>query len=93
MQVAKYIFYLSRRGRKAEEELTDRYKDQMPSGIEIKVTNPNGFVIIGRENRLSQEQRLDLEVVKRKYKNVIDIITYDNLLERLSFMIEQVRRS
>jgi len=45
---------------------------------------------MGRDNNLGHDQRQDFEVVKRKYKNVIDIITYDDLLRRLDFIIKQL---
>ena len=47
---------------------------------------------MGREANLSDEQRDDFEIVKRKYKNVIDILTYDDLLQRLDFTIEQIQK-
>ena len=62
-------------------------------GFEINITNPKGFIIMGRENDLSIEQKKDFEVVKRKYKNVIDIISYDDLLNRLKFTIEQIKKN
>lgn len=46
---------------------------------------------MGRENKLSSDQKKDFEVVKRKYKNIIDIITYDNLIERLELSINQIK--
>lgn len=45
-----------------------------------------------RETNLSDKQRDDFEIVKRKYKKVIDIITYDDLLQRLDFAIEQIQK-
>ncbi len=47
---------------------------------------------MGRENNLSLDQKSDFDVVKRKYKNIVDIITYDNLLERLHFTMEQIQK-
>lgn len=93
MQVEKYIFYLIKWGRKGEEFLTNKYKDELPNGFNIKITNPSGIIIMGRENNLSSAQRQDFEVIKRKYKNVLDIITYDDLLERLRFTIEQLKKN
>jgi hypothetical protein len=55
----------------------------------IKITNPSGLIIMGRTVGLSEEQIQDFEVIKRKYKNVIDIITYDDLISRLKFTIKQ----
>jgi hypothetical protein len=93
MQIEKYIYYLNRWGESGEVFLTNKYKDKIPEGFEINITNPKGFIIMGRENNLSIEQKKDFEVVKRKYKNVIDIISYDDLLNRLKFMIQQIKKN
>lgn len=93
MQIEKYIYYLNRWGENGEVFLTNKYKDEIPQGFEINITNPKGFIIMGREHNLSIEQKKDFEVVKRKYKNVIDIISYDDLLNRLKFMIEQIKKN
>ena len=92
MQLEKYIYYLNRWGVDGERFLTDKYRQQLPQNFDIKITNPSGIIIMGRENNLSLEQKADFEVVKRKYKNVVDIITYDNLLERLRCMVEQIQK-
>ena len=90
MQIEKYVFYLNKWGRKGEDRLTTRYKAGLPPDFSIKITNPGGIVIMGRDNNLTQAQRQDFEVVKRKYKNIIDIITYDDLLRRLDFIVQQL---
>lgn len=92
MQIEKYIYYLNRWSINGEKYLTEKYKDRLPDNFDIKITNPSGIIIMGRENELSREQKQDFEVVKRKYKNVIDIITYDNLLERLKYTITQIKK-
>lgn len=92
MQLEKYIYHLNRSGAAGEKRLNDKYSDRLPKELSIKITNPKGFIISGRENNLSPEQKSDFEVVKRKYKNVIDIITYDDLLQRLRFTIEQIKK-
>lgn len=91
MQVEKYIFYLNKWGKAGEESLTNKYKSELPDGLEIKITNPSGIIVMGRNSNLSEEQIQDFEVIKRKYKNVIDIITYDDLLNRLRVTIEQLK--
>lgn len=90
MQVEKYVFYLNKWGRAGETSLTEKYKAELPVDFSIKITNPGGLIIMGRDNNLGHDQRQDFEVVKRKYKNVIDIITYDDLLRRLEFIIKQL---
>lgn len=92
MQIEKYIYYLNRWSIRGEKILTEKYKNELPENFEIKITNPSGIIIMGRENKLTIDQKRDFEVVKRKYKNVIDIITYDNLIERLKFTIEQIKK-
>ena len=89
MQIEKYIFYLNKWGKKGEEKLTETYKTALPDNFEIKITNPSGIIIMGRKKGLSDAQLQDFEVIKRKYKNVIDIITYDDLIERLEFTLKQ----
>ncbi len=93
MQLEKYIYHLGRWGRKGEEFLSARYRDRLPNGLQLKVINPRGFIIMGRENTLTDRQRDDFEIIKRKYRNVIDIITYDDLLKRLSLTVSQLRTS
>lgn len=89
MQIEKYIFYLNKWGKKGEEKLTEHYKGKLAKDFKIKITNPCGLIIMGRTTGLSNDQIQDFEVIKRKYKNVIDIITYDDLLSRLEFTINQ----
>jgi hypothetical protein len=89
MQIEKYIFYLNKWGRKGEEKLTKHYKDDIADGFQIRITNPCGIIIMGRNKGMSIAQQQDFEVIKRKYKNVIDIITYDDLTRRLEFTIAQ----
>jgi hypothetical protein len=93
MQIEKYIFYLNKWGKRGEEFLTKMYSESLADGFQIKITNPNGIIVMGREHTLNSNQRDDFEVIKRKYKNIIDIITYDDLLKRLRFIIEQLQRT
>jgi len=88
MQVEKYLFHLNKWGVKGENTLTERYKDELTSGVSIKVTNPSGIIIMGRSHELTREQKQDFEIIKRKYKNVIDVVTYDDLLSRLQVVLQ-----
>lgn len=92
MQIEKYIYYLNKTGIAGERRLTEKYKEQLPENLEIKITNPNGMIIMGRDINLTKEQLSDFEIIKRKYKNVIDIFTYDDLLRRMEIMIKQLQK-
>ena len=89
MQIEKYIYYLCSWGHNGEKTLTERYSTGLPKNLRIHIVNPGGIVIMGRDHELSEEQRADFEIVKRKYRNVIDIITYDDLIHRLELQIER----
>ncbi|CAI0925920.1 Shedu immune nuclease family protein [Serratia quinivorans] len=89
MQIEKYIFHLSKSGDLGEKKLTQQFKCKLPEGFEIKITNPGGFIIMGRKLNLRNEQLQDFEIIKRKYKNLIDILTYDDLIERLEFILNK----
>lgn len=87
MQAEKYIFHLSKWGIQGERELTKRYAADIPPGMKIRISNPKAIIILGRDQMFGADmddgQRLDFEVIRRKYANMIDIITYDDLLRRL----------
>ncbi len=78
---------------KGTQLLNKKYGGALPPGIEIKVTNPSGLVLIGRDENLTPEQRLDFEVVRRHYKNMVDIITYDDLLRRLRSILALLKQT
>lgn len=92
MQLQKYLFLLSRSGRRGETRLQNRYADELPAGLILRIKSPQGLVLLGRHEGLSQEQMDDFEVVRRQYKNVIDIITYDDLVRRLRVSIDEFAR-
>lgn len=93
MQAEKYLFHLSKWGVAGEQALNERYGAALPPGVTLRITNPKAMIIIGRDRRadgqvaLSAQQRFDLEVIKRKYANMLDILTYDDLLRRLNAII------
>ncbi len=98
MQAEKYLFHLSKWGVDGEKKLTAKYQAQLPPGLPIRITNPKALLILGRDRKadgsaaLSATQLFDLEVIKRKYANMMDIITYDDLLRRLESIIASLKR-
>ena len=98
MQAEKYIFHLSKWGVAGEKKLTNKYADQLPPDMNIRITNPKAMIILGRDrlkngsSALNKVQLLDLEVIKRKYANMMDIMTYDDLLRRLENIIASLKR-
>lgn len=91
MQLEKYIFNLNKSGQNIERNLTKKYKNELPEGFEIRITNPGGIVIMGRDNNLTEDQLRDFRIIKRQYKNIIDIFTYDDIIAMLENIIEKFR--
>lgn len=83
MQVEKYLFHFNRSGQSGEQKLTKKYSSELAEGFEIKIVNPTGIIIMGRDKGLTTAQKNDFEVIRRQYRNLVDIITYDDLLRRL----------
>ena len=75
MQIEKYIYHLNRWGQEAKKYLNDTYKDSLPEGMYIRNINPKGIIIMGSTNGFSEKELNDLEVIKKIYSNIIDIIT------------------
>lgn len=51
--------------------------------FDVKVTNPRVTIIAGRSNNLNEQERRDFDFYRRGLKSVVDLATYDELLERL----------
>jgi hypothetical protein len=91
MQVEKYIYYLNHAGKNKENDIKTKLieKNRNLSGLDIKIRSPHGIIIMGRDDGLSADQLADFEVVKRKYKNIADIVTYNELIRRLELLIKR----
>jgi hypothetical protein len=92
MQVEKYLFHLNKWGFRGEEEINRKRSKDLPQGLKIRIVNPKGLIMLGRDDGFTDHEKFDFEVVRRKYANVMDIITYDDLLRRLDNMIDQMKR-
>lgn len=92
IQAEKYLFYLNKSGQDGEMYITETYRDRLPSGLEIRITNPKAFVLSGRDSNLSTEEQADFDFARRGYSNVVDIISYDDLLRRLDNVISSLHK-
>ncbi|ANH39554.1 hypothetical protein I601_3147 [Nocardioides dokdonensis FR1436] len=87
MQAEKYLFYLSKSGRDGENAIAKKHAADLPTDLEIKIANPKAIILAGRDSNLSAQERFDFEFTRRQYSNVVDIISYDDLLRRLENVI------
>lgn len=87
MQTEKYLYYLNRAGYTFEKELNERYNVEL-AGLFLKIRNPKGIIIGGNSSSFTNQQKDDFELIKKKYSNIMDIITYDDLITRLLNIIK-----
>lgn len=90
-QIEKYIFCLNSSD-KAKEDVSKKLTEFLPEGVEVKIVNPQGILLAGRSNEFSNEQKKDFELIKRQYKHVADIMTYDDLAQRLRNIIASLEK-
>jgi len=93
MQAEKYLFHLNKWGQAGEREIYEKRKSELPIGIKLQITNPKALILLGRDKDFTGEQRFDFEIIRRKYANMVDIMTYDDLLRRLDNIIAMMRRN
>lgn len=74
VQIEKYIYSLNHIGTKIEEDLQKRFLGELPDNVLIRVTNPQGMLLMGRSNNLSRDQLFELEIIKRQHKNIVDTV-------------------
>lgn len=92
MQIEKYVYWLTRGGKANEELLQKKFGKELPAGVQVRIATPSGLVIFGRDIDFDQDQKRDFEIIKRKYKHVVEIMTYDDLLSRLGRIIEALSK-
>lgn len=93
MQVEKYLFHLNKWGRAGERAIQEKRKAELPSDFDIRITNPKAMLILGRDKDFDEKQKFDFEIIKRKYANIVDIMTYDDLLRRLDNIIAMIHHN
>lgn len=76
-----------------ERAIQEKHKDELPEGFEIRITNPKAMLILGRDKDFTSDQKFDFEIIKRKYANIVDIMTYDDLLRRMDNIIAMIGKN
>lgn len=83
IQCEKYLYYLT--GNKAlNEKLINEKESENLKGLTVHITNPESLILVGRSNAFNAKQRQDFEIFRRCHKNITEILTYDDLLARVT---------
>lgn len=86
-QIEKYNYCLNAWGKDGEQELQKQLSSKLPDTVTPKVVNPQGILLLGRSNQFNRQQKDDFELIKRQYKHIAEIMTYDDLIQRIDNII------
>ena len=68
-------------------DLQKQLEDKIPGSVTPKVVKPQGILLLGRSKDFNHQQKTDFELIKRQYKHIAEIMTYDDLLQRIENII------
>ena len=88
-QIEKYIYCLTSI-ETSQKTVLEKLRDGLPERMVPQVVSPKGMLLIGRSKDFNEQQKRDFEIIKRQYKNIADIMTYDDLLKRISNIVSSL---
>ncbi|MFR8064779.1 Shedu anti-phage system protein SduA domain-containing protein [Thomasclavelia spiroformis] len=86
----KYLYCLNRLNPDSDRFFSI-LKESLPQNIKPIALNPQGILLLGRSNQFNDQQRNDFELIKRQYKHIADIMTYDDLVIRLENIVNSLK--
>ena len=89
-QIEKYLVCLNKLNPE-KDEFFSKLKESLPSNINPVALNPQGILLLGRSNQFNDQQKNDFELIKRQYKHITDIMTYDDLVIRLENIVNSLK--
>ena len=90
-QIEKYIFCLTSI-EKSQKAVLSKLVSLLPDTIAPEIVNPQGILIAGHSCSFNAQQKRDFELIKRQYKHVADIMTYDDLVKRLENIVISLKK-
>ena len=82
-QAEKYIHCLISNN-ESKDDVRKKLEKNMGKSLGVGFVSPKGILLAGSNTEFeNKQQRDDFELIRRQYKNIVDIITYDDLLERI----------
>ena len=92
MQIETYLYSLMISSNDKLSKIAEKVRLESGTNIKLSVLNPRGLIIMGySESELSDHQKLALEILRRQYSHIADIITYNDLLARIHNIIISIK--
>jgi hypothetical protein len=92
MQLQNYLISLEKTNKKDLNKSKFKKKN-IPSHLTLNATMPKGYVLFGLDEQLVSDPkaRKDFQILRNMYSNIIDIITYDDLIQRYKNVIRSMQ--
>ena len=92
MQLQNYLISLTKTTAESLNEKYFKTKAGIPLDFKLKSISPKGYIIYGRDKQFQDNPKMlaDFQIIRNMYSNVIDIITYDDLIRRLENMLRAI---
>ena len=86
-QLENYIYYLNKYQDDCIKNIKKRV-NELPEKFDLKISNPRGLLLLGNSSNYSPEQKHTLQLIRTQYSNIVDLITYDDLVDRIGYTIK-----
>ena len=95
MQLQNYLISLNKTPNDLLQQEKFKKEANIPKEFQLKAISPKGYIIYGRDKQLEGNEKMltDFQIIRNMYSNVIDIITYDDLIRRLENMLKALEVS
>lgn len=88
MQIEYYLRELHENSSSNIQKIKSKLLDKSFES-EVKINNVKGIIIMGRTNGFNAEQQETYRIMKNQFSNIINIISYDELLDMLERILNR----
>ncbi|WP_061841469.1 Shedu immune nuclease family protein [Tetragenococcus halophilus] len=88
VQMENYLHDLNLNHKNASAKIKDKL---LRDDVNPKIKLPKGIIIAGDKKGLNDKQKSDFEIIRRQFRNITDIITYDELIESFKNQIRTLQ--
>lgn len=97
MQVETYIYSLLKSTDGKLVKIAQKILNDEGINLKLNVLNPRGLIVMGYFDDITTEEEHALEIIRRQFSHIVDIITYNDLIQRIdnmiAFLIAERKRS
>ena len=93
-QLQQYLKSLTKMSDKEIQNKNSELQNEL-GNIKLRAIHPKGFVIFGRDDESfcdpeKELKKIDFEIIKNTYSDIVDILTFDQLIERINRILNHL---